>query len=86
MNPTELSELIELQHIIDEGGSLLEHRLVGEVLCNSRPMALHAITLGNPDAQTPAVGFFGGVHGLERIGGPGRAHVLAQPGRAIALG
>jgi hypothetical protein len=29
---------------------------------------LLGITLGNPDPQVPAVGFFGGVHGLERIG------------------
>ena len=68
MNPTEPSELTELQHIIDEGGSLLEHRVVGEVICNSKLLALHAITLGNPDVNVPAVGFFGGVHGLERIG------------------
>ncbi|HKX42241.1 MAG TPA: M14 family zinc carboxypeptidase [Burkholderiaceae bacterium] len=27
-----------------------------------------AITLGNPDPSVPAAGFFGGVHGLERIG------------------
>jgi hypothetical protein len=27
-----------------------------------------AITLGNPSPNVPAVGFFGGVHGLERIG------------------
>ena len=27
-----------------------------------------AITLGNPSLDVPAIGFFGGVHGLERIG------------------
>ena len=71
VNLTEPSELIELQRIIDEGGSLLEHRVVGEVACHSqssRRLALHAIALGNPDPGVPAVGFFGGVHGLERIG------------------
>jgi Zinc carboxypeptidase len=68
VNPIEPSEQTELQRILDEGGSLLEHRVVGEVTCNSQHLALHAITLGNPDASLPAVGFFGGVHGLERIG------------------
>ena len=29
---------------------------------------IHTITLGNPDPAVPAVGYFGGVHGLERIG------------------
>jgi hypothetical protein len=31
-------------------------------------LPVHAITLGNPDPSVPAAGFFGGVHGLERIG------------------
>lgn len=30
--------------------------------------SVHAISLGSSDPQAPAVGFFGGVHGLERIG------------------
>jgi hypothetical protein len=34
----------------------------------ARRFPLYAITLGNPDPSVPAVGFFGGVHGLERIG------------------
>ena len=68
MNPTELSELLDLQHIIDEAGTRLEHRVVGEVTCHAQRLQLHAIALGNPDPALPAVGFFGGVHGLERIG------------------
>jgi hypothetical protein len=31
-------------------------------------LPVYAIALGNPDASLPAVGCFGGVHGLERIG------------------
>ena len=68
MNPAGLAELSELQQIIDEAGSLLEHRVVGEVTCNAQRLELHALALGNPDRTLPAVGFFGGVHGLERIG------------------
>jgi hypothetical protein len=29
---------------------------------------VHALCLGNPSREVPAVGFFGGIHGLERIG------------------
>ena len=29
---------------------------------------IHVVTLGNPDPGVPGVGYFGGVHGLERIG------------------
>jgi len=68
LNHTELPELLELQQIIDEGGLQLEHRVVGEVASNTQRLALHVVALGNPDQDVPAVGFFGGVHGLERIG------------------
>lgn len=62
------TELIELQRLIEEAGSLVEHRVVGEVDGRHQRLQLHAIALGNPDPGVPAVGFFGGVHGLERIG------------------
>jgi hypothetical protein len=68
VSPTELPELLELQHIIDEGGAHIEHRVVGEVVCHGQPLQLHTLALGNADSSLPAVGFFGGVHGLERIG------------------
>jgi hypothetical protein len=68
VNAADLSEIADLQQIIEEGGPLLEHRVVGEVTCHERQLALHSIALGNPDPAFPAVGFFGGVHGLERIG------------------
>ncbi|HEY8906695.1 MAG TPA: M14 family zinc carboxypeptidase, partial [Rhodoferax sp.] len=29
---------------------------------------VHVVTLGNPSRDVPAVGYFGGMHGLERIG------------------
>jgi hypothetical protein len=65
---TELSELIELERIIKEGGSDLDARVVCEVTANERRFPIHANSLGNPSLDVPAVGFFGGVHGLERIG------------------
>jgi len=68
VSATELPELVELRHIIDEGGSRIEHRVVGEVACHGQQLQLHTVALGNPDPRLPAVGFFGGVHGLERIG------------------
>ena len=63
VNTTELPELVELQQIIDEAGSCIEHRVVGEVMCHAQQMQLHTIALGNSDPALPAVGFFGGVHG-----------------------
>lgn len=65
---TELPELVELQRIVERGGPLLQCRQVCEVDAWERRFPVHVVTLGNPDPALPAVGYFGGVHGLERIG------------------
>jgi len=58
----------ELARIIDQGGAHFETRTLGEVACQGLALPLQVVALGNPDPAVPAVGFFGGVHGLERIG------------------
>jgi hypothetical protein len=64
----ELAELNELESILEEGAPHLSARVVCEVTSDARRFPVYAICLGNPDPDVPAVGFFGGVHGLERIG------------------
>lgn len=64
----ELPELAELQHIVAAGGAHLQQRVMCEVASGRQHHPVLAITLGNPSPDVPAVGFFGGVHGLERIG------------------
>ncbi len=61
-------ELDELEQIIAAGGSAIEARTLCQIACGARRLPLHAISLGNPDPAVPAIGIFGGVHGLERIG------------------
>lgn len=63
-----LPELTELERIIEDGASSIEARIVCQVTANDRRFPVHVVTLGNPSKDVPAVGFFGGVHGLERIG------------------
>jgi hypothetical protein len=63
-----LAELAELQGLIAEGGSAIDARVVCEVVAGGQSFPVHVITLGNPSPEVPAAGFFGGVHGLERIG------------------
>lgn len=64
-----LSELAALERIIELGGSALDVQVLQRVAVpGSEPLPIHAITLGNPAPDVPAIGFFGGVHGLERIG------------------
>lgn len=66
--PATLPELVELERIIAEGAAHLEARVVARVAAGDTDFPLYSITLGNPSLDVPAVGFFGGVHGLERIG------------------
>jgi hypothetical protein len=64
----ELTELLELQRLIEQGGAHVESRIVCEVGSGQQSFCVHAVAMGNPSPEVPAVGFFGGVHGLERIG------------------
>lgn len=68
MPSSDFPELAELERIIEEGAPYLEARTVCEVAAGERRFPVHAVALGNPDPAVPAVGYFGGFHGLERIG------------------
>lgn len=63
-----LPELAELEEIIDAGSPDLEASVVVRVQADGGSFPLYVLTLGHGGRETPAVGFFGGVHGLERIG------------------
>ena len=58
----------ELARILDLGGAHFETRTLGEVACQGQRFPLQVVSLGNPDPALPAVGLFGGFHGLELIG------------------
>ena len=65
----ELPELVALERIIELGRQHVSHQVVRSVeLPTGVKFPIHVVTLGNPDRRVPAVGYFGGVHGLERIG------------------
>lgn len=68
MTTGKLAELIELERIIDDGAALLDVRCICEVEADANRFPVYALSLGNGDPAMPAVGFFGGIHGLERIG------------------
>jgi hypothetical protein len=46
----------------------VETRVVREVTHGDKTYPIHALTIGSARPTDPAVGFFGGVHGLEKIG------------------
>ncbi len=63
-----LPELSELQRLLDEAPAALTARVAHTVELDGTALPIHVLTLGNPDPALPAIGYFGGVHGLERIG------------------
>lgn len=67
-----LPELAELERIIEEGGNWLEVRQRCRIAVDGTTFPVYSLALGNPSPEVPAVGFFGGVHGLESIG----THIL----------
>jgi hypothetical protein len=63
-----LPELLELEALLEAGQPWLHSRTLCEVDSGSLRFPVSAYWLGSDSADAPAVGFFGGVHGLERIG------------------
>ncbi len=68
MSSSDFPILAELEELIAEGGGELDVRVVCQVATAGRHFPVYAIALGNPDPGVPAIGIFGGFHGLERIG------------------
>ncbi|MBI4998579.1 MAG: DUF2817 domain-containing protein [Rhodocyclales bacterium] len=68
MSSAILPELAELDRIVADGKGLLTVRTLCHAQAGHHSFPILAITLGNPSPTVPAVGFFGGIHGLERIG------------------
>ena len=63
-----LPELRELERIIALGKGFLEVNAACEVNVKNHRFPVYQLALGNPDPSLPAIGFFAGIHGLERIG------------------
>lgn len=68
MARSELPELAELERIIEAGDGLLGVTTACVVEVAEHRFPVHVVTMGSERRDVPAVGFFGGIHGLERIG------------------
>ena len=66
--PPELPELLALQQLAEQAGPHVDVRVLCEAVAGERRFPVQAFVLGSSKPDAPAVGFFGGVHGLERIG------------------
>lgn len=63
-----LPELLELELILRRGDGWLRPELLHEVELPAMKLPVYGITLGSDRDDVPAIGFFGGVHGVERVG------------------
>jgi hypothetical protein len=69
MKPAQLPELRTLEQLIEQGKGHLQAREVRRISTpGGASFPVYAIAMGSTDLNLPAVGYFGGVHGLERIG------------------
>ena len=57
-----------LKAILRAGSTQCEIRTVGDIQAGAGSFPLLTASIGSRDPLAPAVGFFGGIHGLERIG------------------
>lgn len=62
------AEFDDLNAILAAGCARFESRTVGEVRVGAHSFPILTAAIGSNDPKAPAIGFFGGVHGLERIG------------------
>ncbi len=75
------SQLLELDEIARHGEPHLKRRVLAEVPLAGTTLPIEAFILGAERRDAPSVGFFGGVHGLERIG----AEVVTAYLRSIVM-
>ncbi len=67
-------ELVEVERMAAQlrarkpGSIRLKVDVLDEIACGSSRFPIYAFELGSPDPEAPVLAFFGGVHGLERIG------------------
>jgi Zinc carboxypeptidase len=66
--PDSFAEYEDLKSILDQGSGSFEIHTVCETMVRGRQFAVHTASIGSSDPLAPAIGFFGGIHGLERIG------------------
>ncbi len=68
MLPYKFPELQQLEQLIERFGNRAHSQIVERIQYKNLEFPIHCITLGSNDPNAPVLAFFGGVHGLEKIG------------------
>lgn len=61
-------ELLALDQLINQAGPHIVCDVVTKIDCDGESLPLWCLSMGTRRRSAPAIGFFGGVHGVERIG------------------
>jgi len=61
-------ELEQLERIIEQFGDRAQTQVIERIQYKNLEFPIHCITLGSTEPDVPVLAFFGGVHGLEKIG------------------
>ena len=68
MTTIKFPELQQLECIIEQLGDRAQTTIIERIAYKGHEFPIHCITLGSDRADVPVFAFFGGVHGLEKIG------------------
>lgn len=68
MTGFQFPELEQLERILEQFGSRVQTQVVERIQYKAHNFPIHCITLGASGPDVPVLAFFGGVHGLEKIG------------------
>jgi hypothetical protein len=63
-----LSELDQLERLIEQFGNRAQCEVIERIPYRGHQFPIHCLTLGSNQPEAPTLAFFGGVHGLEKIG------------------
>ena len=68
MTGIKFPELEQLERIIEQLGDRAQTEVIERIQYQDHEFPIHCITLGSTRPDVPVLAFFGGVHGLEKIG------------------
>lgn len=68
ISESQMPELRALNRILHQGARWLRSEVVLHVPMKNFSLPVHVIEMGSRSPHAPVIGFFGGVHGVERIG------------------